>query len=304
MYIPETITELTFISFVATFIAGFAAFLSPCVLPLLPGYLSYVSGVSVDQLGTQTRKVAIASLAFVIGFLIFFTLQGAAAGLAGSELGAFLSSRILKVIAGIFLIAFGFFILGEALRERSKKEKVYLLVLVAALEVVFIIFQSSPFDLQSVVALIAIGAFELGIFTLGMFPVAFVQQEKRLRLMKKPASLVSVMLAGMLFSIGIGPCTGPLLGTSLTLAASTQDPVAGASLLFFYALGMGLPFVVSGVLFTKLIGTFSFMKRHFDAIKIASGAILVIFGLLLASGELDVISGWLLQRVPDWAPSL
>lgn len=288
----------------ATFIAGFAAFLSPCVLPLLPGYLSYVSGVSVDQLGTQTRKVALASLAFVIGFVIFFTLQGAAAGFAGNELGAFLSSKILKVIAGIFLVVFGFFILGEALRERTKKEKLYSLVIVAVLEVIAIILQSSPFDLLSVVIMTVIGAFVLGIFALGLFPVAFIQQEKRLRLIKKPASLVSVMLAGMLFSVGIGPCTGPLLGTSLTLAASTQDPFAGGSLLFFYALGMGLPFVISGILFTKLIGTFSFVKRHFDAIKIISGAILVIFGLLLASGELDAMSGWMLQRTPDWIPSI
>lgn len=302
--LPETITELSLISFVATFIAGFAAFLSPCVLPLLPGYLSYVSGVSVDQLGTQTRKVAIASLAFAAGFILFFTLQGAAAGLAGNELGNFLSSRLLKVIAGVFLVSFGFFILGEALRERTRQFKAGLLVAASMTYIVLFFWQSGEFDPANLLLWVVIGVVVIGILAIGLFPMPFTQQERRFQMVKKPAGLVGVLLAGMLFSIGIGPCTGPLLGSSLMLAASSQDPAAGAGLLFFYAIGMGLPFVVSGILFTKLIGTFSFVKMHFDAIKIASGTVLVVFGLLLATGELDAITGWLLPRMPEWIPSL
>lgn len=248
------ITELSLIAFVWAFVAGLASFLSPCVLPLLPGYLSYVSGVSVDELGARTRKVALASSAFVVGFVVFFSIQGAAAGLAGSGLGDFLTfftgsgsegKRVLEIMAGIFLIVFG-------------------------------------------------------IFALGIINPAWFQRERRLRLLRKPASLVGVLLAGMVFSVGVGPCTGPLLGSIFMLALGTQDPGAGASLLFVYGLGMGLPFVLSGFLFAKMIGTFSFVKKHFNAIKIASGSLLIIFGILLATGEIEVLTNWM----RGWLPSI
>ena len=248
------ITEVSLIAFVWAFVAGLASFLSPCVLPLLPGYLSYVSGVGVDELGTNIRKVAMASLAFVAGFVIFFSLQGAAAGLGGSAFGSFLAfftdngsegRRILEIFAGVFLIIFG-------------------------------------------------------VFALGIFHPAWFERERRLRLIKKPAGLVGVLLAGMVFSVGIGPCTGPLLGSIYMLAIGTGDPMAGASLLFVYALGMGLPFVLSGFLFARMIGTFTFVKRHFGAIKIASGSLLILFGLLLATGKIAVLSEWM----QGWLPSV
>ncbi len=244
------ITEVTFVAFFWAFIAGLVSFLSPCVLPLLPGYLSYVSGVGVDELGTKTRKVAVASSAFVVGFVVLFSLQGAVAGGMGQSLSTFINSggshhRPLEIFAGVFLIVFGF-------------------------------------------------------FALGIFQPAWLQRERRLRLFRRPVGLFGVVLAGMVFSIGIGPCTGPLLGSIYMLAIGTQDPAAGASLLFVYALGMGLPFVLSGFLFTKLIGTFSVVKRHFGALKIVSGVLLIAFGIILATGQIEVLTAWL-QR---WMPSI
>ncbi|MHB0866557.1 MAG: cytochrome c biogenesis CcdA family protein [Thermoleophilia bacterium] len=249
----EQITEVTLVAFIWAFVAGLASFLSPCVLPLLPGYLSYVSGVSVDELGAHSRKVAFASLAFVFGFVTLFSVQGAALGMAGSSLGDFFSfylsgtgdgRRILEILAGVVLIVFG-------------------------------------------------------VFTLGIINPAILQRERRLRLLRKPASLIGVVLAGMLFSIGIGPCTGPLLGSIYTLALGTQDPVAGASLLFVYALGMGVPFVASGFLFTRLLSTFSLVKRHFHAIKIVSGLLLIAFGILMLTGQITNMRNWF-----NWLPTL
>lgn len=247
------ITEVSLVAFVWAFIAGLASFLSPCVLPLLPGYLSYVSGVGVDELGSRSRKVGLASLAFVIGFVVFFSVQGAAMGLAGSGLGGFLSfytgsggggKRILEFIAGIFLIVFG-------------------------------------------------------VFALGVINPVWFQKERRLRMIRKPASLFGVVGAGMVFSVGVGPCTGPLLASIYMLAADTQNPGAGASLLFMYSLGMGVPFVLSGLLLTRMMGTFSFIKRHFNAIKIASGSLLIAFGILLATGQLERITAWLVSWMPQ-----
>ncbi|MHB1003853.1 MAG: cytochrome c biogenesis CcdA family protein [Thermoleophilia bacterium] len=240
------ITEVSVIAYFWAMIAGLAAFLSPCVLPLLPGYLSFVSGVGIDELGARTRKVGIASAAFVLGFVIFFSLQGAAAGLIGSGMGDFIDyytsdfgegRRVLEIIAGVFLVIFG-------------------------------------------------------ILTLGVIKASWFQRERRFRL-KKPASLVGVMIAGMVFSLGIGPCTGPLLGSVLLLAAQNQDPLAGASLL-----GMGVPFVIFGFLFTRMIGMFGFLKRHLAIVRIVSGGLLIIFGLLLATGELTEITRWLNEFMP------
>lgn len=245
------ITEVSVIAYFWSLIAGLVAFISPCVLPLLPGYLSFVSGVGVDELGARTRQVGIASAAFVLGFVILFSLQGAAAGLIGSGMGDFIDyytsefgegRRVLEIIAGVFLIIFG-------------------------------------------------------VLTLGIIKASWFQKERRFKL-KKPASLVGVMLAGMVFSLGIGPCTGPLLGSVLLLAAQNQDPLSGASLMFFFALGMGIPFVVSGFLFTRLIGTFALLKRHFVAVKVVSGSLLIIFGLLLATGQLTEITRWLQNVLP------
>jgi len=247
------ITQVSFIAFFWAFVAGLASFLSPCVLPLLPGYLSYISGVSVADLAHSSRRVALASAAFVGGFVVFFSLQGAALGMAGSGFGDFLGfytssvgggKRILEVIAGILLIIFG-------------------------------------------------------VFALGVINPQWFQRERRLRLMRKPAGLIGVVAAGMVFSVGVGPCTGPLLGSIYMLAIGTQNPAAGASLLFVYGLGMGAPFVLSGILFTRMIGAFSIVKRHFGAIKIASGVILILFGLLLATGELSVITNWMRGWLPD-----
>ena len=243
------ITQVTFVAFFWAFIAGLASFLSPCVLPLLPGYLSFVSGVSVDELGARTRKVAMASSAFVVGFVVLFSLQGAVAGGMGESLANLINPggvdhRILEIFAGVVLIVFG-------------------------------------------------------IFALGVINPMWFQKERRLRLLRKPAGLIGVVLAGMVFSIGIGPCTGPLLGSIYMLAIGTQNPAAGASLLFVYALGMGVPFVLSGFLFARLIGTFGFVKRHFGVIKAASGVILIIFGLILATGQIEVISAWMQKWLPN-----
>ena len=248
------ITDVTFLAFVWAFVAGLASFLSPCVLPLLPGYLSYVSGVGVGELGARTRQVAMASSAFVVGFVVLFSAQGAAAGLAGSGLGSFLNfftnnysegRRVLEIFAGAFLIVFG-------------------------------------------------------VFALGVVHPAWLERERRFRLLKKPAGLVGVVIAGMVFSIGIGPCTGPLLGSIFMLAANSQNAGAGASLLFVYALGMGVPFVLSGFLFTRLVGTFSVVKRHFMVLKVISGTLLIIFGIILATGQIEVLTQWLQQ----WMPSI
>ncbi len=308
------ITEVSLVAFAWAFIAGLASFLSPCVLPLLPGYLSYVSGVGIDELGARTRKVALASVAFVAGFTIFFALQGAAAGFAGSALGDFLSyftsttgggKRGLEVVAGALLIAFGAYIVGEVLRHRvagrrSTALAIFAAAVLAVLALAAVAGAGPGGFVTSVIVYFLVAAAAVAAFATGLYPVSALEKERRFRLLKKPAGLLGVVLAGMVFSIGIGPCTGPLLGSVIMLALGTQDPVAGASLMFVYGLGMGVPFVVSGFLFTRLISTFDVVKRHFDAIKTVSGLLLIVFGMMMATGQMEVMTAWL-QR---WLPSV
>ena len=223
------ITEVSFIAFVWAFIAGLASFLSPCVLPLLPGYLSFISGVGVDELGAKTRKVAIASLAFVAGFTIFFALQGAAAGLAGSALGDFINfftsstgegKRFLEILAGTMLTGFGAYMVGEALRYRERKAKYLSLLLFGlflTLAFAYAIKDTGTNGAQDTVIYLLVGLTILAVFAAGLFPLGFLEKERRFRLLKKPAGLVGVVLAGMVFSLGIGPCTGPLLGSVIKI---------------------------------------------------------------------------------------
>lgn len=304
------ITEISLIAFIWAFIAGLAAFLSPCVLPLLPGYLSFISGVGVNELGAKSNKVAVASIAFVAGFTFFFALQGAAAGWAGSALGDFLTyftsssgegKRALEIFAGTLLTAFGAFMLGEAIRYQAIRSKYLALALFAAAEALVFTYSVSANSTdvkQDSIVYAVVGLIILAAFAAGLFPLTFLEKERRFRLLKRPASLLGVVLAGMVFSVGIGPCTGPLLGSVIMLAIGTQDPLTGASLMFVFALGMGVPFVISGFLFVKLIGTFSVIKRHFGLIKVVSGLILIAFGLVLTTGELTLMTEWLQKWVP------
>lgn len=228
------------------FAAGVLSFLTPCVLPLLPGYLSFVSGVGVDELGSHARKVGIASFAFTIGIVFSYVVQGAAAGRAGQffDLQDFLASDTMRVIAGIVLIVFG-------------------------------------------------------VLTLDIIKISWFMKERRFRL-RKPASFVGIMLAGVVFAVGLGPCTTFLYASVISLAIAEGNAVGGATLMFAYGLGIGLPFVLSGFLFTYLIGTFSAVKRHFRAIKLISGGLLIVFGLLLATGNLTEISRWLQDVLPSY----
>jgi cytochrome c-type biogenesis protein len=173
-------------------------------------------------------------------------------------------------------------------------------VFVSGLSLIFAyaIVNESINVVQDIVIYTIVGLVVTAAFVAGLFPLSALEKERRLRLLKRPAGLVGVVLAGMVFSIGIGPCTGPLLGSVIMLAVGTQAPAAGAGLMFTYALGMGVPFVISGFLFAKMISTFDVVKRHFDSIKVVSGLLLAAFGLLLATGQLELITGWLQQWMP------
>jgi cytochrome c-type biogenesis protein len=222
------VTDLGPAALAAAFAAGVIGFASPCMLPVIPGYLSFVSGVGFDELGSRTRKVVSSSAAFVVGFGAMFVALGAGAAWFGNALLA--NRRTLEIVAGIFIVFVGLIYAGAPLPR----------------------------------ALLA---------------------ERRLEVRSERKGAATATLAGVAFAIGWTPCIGPTLAAILTLAAG-GEPAEGAVLLGVYALGLGVPFVLFGLLFTRALGFVRFIRRHWRVVSVTSGGLLVAFGVLLATGDL------------------
>jgi cytochrome c-type biogenesis protein len=224
----------------AAFAAGVISFLSPCVWPLVPAYLSYVSGVSFQDLGDQTRRVTIATGAFVLGFGSVFTVLGAGAGAIGDLLTE--HRRTLEIVSGLLIVLMGAVLAG--------------------------------------------------------FGGMLFQQERHLASARKPAGPLGAMLAGAGFGIGWTPCVGPTLAAILALAGRSGHALDGALLLAVYSLGLGVPFLLSGLLFTRGLASFASLRRHTPLLVRGSGVILMVLGLLLATGQMTAITSDLSSAFP------
>ena len=224
----------------AAFAAGVISFLSPCVWPLVPAYLSYVSGVSFDDLGDQTRRVTIATVAFVLGFGAVFTALGAGAGAIGDVLTG--HRRTLEIVSGVLIVLMGAVLAG--------------------------------------------------------FGGMVFQQERRLQSGRKPAGPVGAVLAGAGFGIGWTPCVGPTLASILALAGNSGATFDGAVLLAVYSLGLGVPFLLSGLLFTRGLASFASLRRHTPLLVRGSGVVLIALGALLALGQMTALTSDLASAFP------
>ncbi|MDX6561376.1 MAG: cytochrome c-type biosis protein [Gaiellales bacterium] len=224
----------------AAFAAGVISFLSPCVWPLVPAYLSYVSGVSFQDLGDQTRRVTIATSAFVLGFGAVFTSLGAGAGAIGEALTQ--HRRTLEIVSGLLIVLMGAVLAG--------------------------------------------------------FGGMLFQQERRLASARKPAGPLGAVLAGAGFGIGWTPCVGPTLAAILALAGRSGHALDGAILLAVYSLGLGVPFLISGLLFTRGLASLAPLRRRTPLLVRASGVLLMGLGVLLALGQLTAITSDLSSAFP------
>jgi cytochrome c-type biogenesis protein len=205
------------------------SFSSRCVLPLVPGYLSFVSGVGFDELGARPRRVVVSTAAFVAGFTGMFVALGAGSAWFGNVLLA--NRRPLEIAAGVFVIIAALFFVGIPLPR----------VLAA---------------------------------------------ERRLHVRAGGRGLATSAATGVAFAIGWTPCVGPTLAAILTLSAASTGAVEGAVLLAAFSLGLGVPFLLFGLLFTRALGLVHWLRAHWRAISIASAALLVAFGVLLVTGDL------------------
>ena len=231
-------------STLSAFLFGALSFISPCVLPLLPGYLSLMSGYSVSDLQegrAGTLRMLRATSLFVAGFTAVFMAAGAGA----TALGGFLvrNQRLTSLISGWLIILFG--------------------VIIVALAV-----SNSP-------------------------RLAFLARERRLEVRPSRLGGWAPPVMGMAFGFGWTPCIGPVLGAILTLAASQETVGRGIWLLFIYSMGLGIPFVLAGIGLTKMYSGIRALHRYLLPINIASGLLMIGFGVLFVTGRITVLSGWI-----------
>ena len=210
--------------YVISFLEGIVTFISPCLLPMLPIYISYFAGGGERS----TKKTLTGAIGFVVGFTGVFTLMGALAGTVGSFLRE--HQTAVNIISGIVVIFFGLNFLG--------------------------VFKLNLFKGSSR----SVDTNNMGFF--------------------------SALLFGVIFSLGWTPCVGAFLGSALMLASQQGSVLAGTFMLLAYSLGLGVPFILSAVLIDKLKSAFDWIKRNYRVINIVSGSLLILIGILMATGTL------------------
>jgi len=220
--------------------AGLISFLSPCVLPLIPGYISYISGSSLNELIEKKNINLIPIILFTIGFSLVFIIFGAASTFLGQVL--LQNSYELRIVAGLVIIIFSLHILG-------------------------------------------------------IINIKFLNYEKRINTNISP-NLLSPILIGMAFAFGWTPCIGPILGSILVLAATEESLSKGVMLLFFYSIGLAIPFILSGYLIQKFLIFSKNFKKNIKIVSRIGGFILLITGILIITNQLQALGFYLLNIFP------
>jgi cytochrome c-type biogenesis protein len=279
---------MTDVSLAGAFLAGLISFLSPCVLPLVPGYISMLSGIGVEQLrqGEQPKSSLFASaVAFVIGFSVVFISFGASA----SAVGGFLRQNrgLLAPLAGALILLFGLHLLG-GLIKMNVRAGIILGCILAALGVVSIMHHGPLFA-----GLGASHFFSLSLIGfLGPQLARWLNQDVRLRNTdtKRPG-MFSGFLLGFAFAFGWTPCIGPILATVLALAAASNTVARGVLLLAIYSAGLAVPFLLTAVGLGQFLRFYKSFRKYLHAVEIFSGALLLFVGGLVFFNKLTWLSG-------------
>jgi cytochrome c-type biogenesis protein len=226
--------------------AGLISFFSPCILPLVPAFMAFVTGVSLDELKTMSRfqrllRVGPRALAFVAGLGAVFVALGATATTAGRAISIHFDK--LAVAAGLLLIA-------------------------------------------------------LGLHMLGLLRLPLLMREWRLGDRLKPDGVIGAFIVGLAFGFGWTPCVGPVLAAILLAASQQASAGEGALLLLAYAAGMGVPFLLVAAFLAEAAGTFSSLSSHAWLAEKIAGTVILITGILIASGWMGPLATYLYTTFP------
>jgi cytochrome c-type biogenesis protein len=275
------------VSIFAAFLAGLVSFLSPCVLPLVPGYMSMLSGIGVEQLregNTPRAEVLTSALAFVVGFSIVFIAFGASA----SAVGTFLRENrtYLTPIAGALILLFGLHLIGW-LAKLTIRVGIIIGALLVLVGIIFNLWpqiggeQVNPVQFYSVAV----------IFLFGPALTRWLNRDVHFRTIGGKPGVVSGFLLGFAFAFGWTPCIGPILTTVLTLAATEKTLGRAIFLLVCYSAGLAIPFLVTALGIGGFLKFYQRFRRHLHTVEVLSGVLLLAIGGLVFFNRLTWLSG-------------
>ena len=225
------------------FFAGLISFLSPCVLPLIPGYISYISGTSFDKLVEKKKNlVVIKTIFFTLGFSFVFIALGSTASFIGKFF--LINSNIFRIIAGTIIIFFSLHLIG-------------------------------------------------------ILNFNFMNKDIRIFTGQYSNNLTFPLIVGAAFGFGWTPCIGPILGSILTLAAIEENISKSMLLLSLYSLGLAIPFIISGVLIDKFLFFSKSLRKYISTITKVGGSILLLTGIAILTGQLQVLGFFMLEYFPS-----
>ncbi len=225
-------SQVNEVSILAAFLAGLVSFVSPCVLPLVPSYVTFITGISFDELtsgnpGPRVRRLTIIhSLAFIVGFSLVFIALGATATVAGRFLRE--HQDLLRRVGGVLIILFG-------------------------------------------------------VFLTGLIPIAALSRERKKKLTTKPLGVLGSVLVGITFAAGWTPCIGPILASILIFASTAKTVGTGVVLLSVYSLGLAVPFFLASLALNSFLAASRKIRAQLRTIEVASGIVLILFGVLLVT---------------------
>jgi cytochrome c-type biogenesis protein len=235
-----------------SFSAGLVSFFSPCVLPLIPSFITYITGLSFQQLqqahpGARIRmQVAGHCLLFIAGFSVVYTTMGVLAGMISGSMFNYLQEGLwwIQKIGGVLIFLFG-------------------------------------------------------VHLAGIFHFGILLGEKRVQIHDKPAGYFGSFLVGLAFAAGWTPCIGPILGAVLAMAAGSSGGAGrGGVLLAAYSAGLGVPFLISGLLLHGFLGFFNRFRKYIRLVEVATGIMLMVVGVMLFFNWFSVLTGYLYQWLP------
>jgi cytochrome c-type biogenesis protein len=285
------------------FVAGLISFLSPCVLPLVPGYVSMLSGVGVDQLKEgegSAGKLLSSALAFVIGFSAVFITMGATA----SAVGQFLlkNRNLLAPIAGALIILFGLHLIGWLVKISVRVGLIVGVVLAA-------IGALLTFRTVAHVALKPVHFYAASlIFLFGPSLTRWLNRDVHMNNVGgNQPGMVSGFLLGFAFALGWTPCIGPILTAVLAIAATREKVTEGVVLLTLYSLGLAVPFLLTAIGIGRFMKFYQKFRRHLHTVEVFSGVLLLAIGGLIFGNGLTYISGHISGLSPEgilirWMP--
>ena len=237
---------MTEISYLYVVLAGLLSFLSPCVLPIVPGYLCFMAGTSLDKLhldeGDEIKKKVFSfSLSFVFGFSTVFVILGASATLLSSLVYEYLD--ILRIAGGIIIIIFG-------------------------------------------------------IHFMQIVQIPFLNREMRYQIESYRPGIVGSYVIGLSFAFGWTPCIGPILGSVLSIAASSETVTYGIVLLMLYSAGLGIPFLIAAYAINGFMKFLSRIRNYIRLIEIFTGLLLILFGILILTNRIQELAFFFIKYFP------